>query len=139
MKEEKMQGDAAYRIRADIPNYFYTVFRGAETGEIIIGETKSRLEMPAGGRKMVGNIEELLNILPKKEGDEIAVSAEQMSKYLQAKVTPEGGKELTFDAELGCNCGPCGKRCELKYNGKSEIVVLNIGGEERYFVGERLT
>jgi hypothetical protein len=90
--------------------------------------------MGGGGRKIISDVQEFLKILPKNEGEEIVISEEQIKKYTEVKVTPDGGKELTFAAELGCNCGPCDRRCHLKYNGENgEIVVLNVSGKERYF------
>ncbi|MFZ3077871.1 MAG: hypothetical protein WA139_05415 [Candidatus Aenigmatarchaeota archaeon] len=132
MSDEKMQTSAEYKIRAYMPRYYYNVFKGTEyDGNIVFAPPSWRLEMNGGGKKIINDVRELLELLPKKEGEEIAVSEEQMKKYTQVKITPDGGKELTFVAELGCNCGSCDRRCHLKYDG--EIVALEVGGEERYF------
>jgi len=118
-------------IRADVPGFFYEVFKDPDYGEIVIGRTQSRFEVSGGGRKIINDTQEFLKILPKKDEEEIVISEEQIRKYTQVKIAPDGGKELIFGAELGCNCVSCKKRCELKYCG--EIVVLEIDGKERYF------
>lgn len=133
MNDEKTQTGAEYRIKAEFPGYYYNVFKDHDRcGEIIFAPPQQwRVEMSGGGRKIINNVQEFLKTLPKNEGEEITVSKEQMKKYTEVKVTPDGGKELAFSAELGCNCRSCERRCHLKYNG--EIVALKIGDEERYF------
>ncbi len=132
MSDEKTQTGTEYRIKAGAPGFFYEVFKGSDYGgEIIMGKTRSRLEMGGGGRKIINDVQEFLKILPKKEEEEIVISGEQIKKYTQVKITPDGGNELSFGFELGCNCGSCERRCGVKYQGN--IVALEIGGEERYF------